>query len=235
MKVGVGIADVMTGMYALAAILSALRARDITGEGQYIDTALLDTQLSWLVNVGQAYLVDGRVPSMLGNAHPTIVPYETFPASDAWFILAVGNDGQFARFCEAAGHPALAENPDYATNTARVHNRETLVPLLREITATRTAAEWMAALEAVGVPCGPVNTVAEAFDDPQIKARGGRITMPHPAAAGGTVDLMGNPIKMSGTPVTYRRPPPMLGQHSVEVLREAGFSDDEIAALVPDA
>ena len=230
-KVGVGIADVMTGMYALAAILAALRAREITGEGQYIDLALLDTQLSWLVNVGQAYLVDGRVPGRLGNAHPTIVPYETFPASDGWFILAVGNDGQFAKFCEAAGRPDLAADPDYATNRARVLNRERLVPLLREITAQRPAAEWMTLLEPRGVPCGPVNTVAEAFADPHVLHRGGRITLPHPAAAEGTVDLAGSPIKMHGTPVTYRRAPPMVGQHTAEVLREAGFSEEEIQAL----
>jgi crotonobetainyl-CoA:carnitine CoA-transferase CaiB-like acyl-CoA transferase len=232
MKVGVGIADVMTGMYALGSVLAALRARDITGRGQYIDMALLDTQISWLVNVGQAYLVDGRVPGRLGNAHPTIVPYETFPASDGWFILACGNDGQFARFCDVAGRPELAAEPDYATNRARVLNRAVLVPLLREITASRPAADWMRDLEAVGVPCGPVNTVAEAFADPQAVARGARITMPHPVAAGGTVDLMGSPIHMHGTPVTYRRPPPMLGQHTEEVLREAGFTETEIAALM---
>lgn len=230
-KVGVGIADVMTGMYALAAMLAALRAREVTGRGQYIDLALLDTQLSWLVNVGQAYLVDGQAPARLGNAHPTIVPYETFPAADGWFILAVGNDGQFARFCAVAGRPDLASDPAFTTNRARVVNRDRLLPLLREITATRPAGEWMAALEAVGVPCGPVNTVPEAFADPQVLHRGGRITMPHPGAAGGTVDLVGSPIKMQGTPVTYRRPPPMVGQHTAEVLREAGFSDAEIAAL----
>jgi crotonobetainyl-CoA:carnitine CoA-transferase CaiB-like acyl-CoA transferase len=230
-KVGVGIADVMTGMYALAAILAALRAREVTGQGQYIDLALLDTQLSWLVNIGQAYLVDGIVPQRLGNAHPTIVPYETFPASDGWFILAVGNDGQFARFCEVAGRPDIAADPDYATNRARVLNRGRLVPLLRELTGARPAADWMAALEAVGVPCGPVNTVAQAFADPQIMHRGGRITLPHPTAAGGTVDLTASPIKMHGTPVTYRRAPPTLGQHTAEVLREAGFSEAEIAAL----
>jgi crotonobetainyl-CoA:carnitine CoA-transferase CaiB-like acyl-CoA transferase len=231
MKVGVGIADVMTGMYALASVLAALRAREITGRGQYIDMALLDTQISWLVNVGQAYLVDGKVPGRLGNAHPTIVPYETFPASDAWFIIACGNDGQFARLCEVAGQPELAADPDYATNRARVINRAVLVPLLREITASRTAADWMRDLEAVGVPCGPVNSVAEAFDDPQAVARGMRITMPHPVAAGGTVDLMGSPVHMHGTPVTYRRPPPMLGQHTEEVLSEAGFSEEEIRVL----
>jgi crotonobetainyl-CoA:carnitine CoA-transferase CaiB-like acyl-CoA transferase len=230
-KVGVGIADVMTGMYALAAILAALRAREVTGQGQYIDLALLDTQLSWLVNIGQAYLVDGVVPQRMGNAHPTIVPYETFPASDGWFILAVGNDGQFAKFCEAAGRPDIAADPDYTTNRARVLNRARLVPLLREVTATRPAAEWMTALEAVGVPCGPVNTVAQAYADPQVVHRGGRITLPHPTAAGGSVDLTGNPIKMHGTPVTYRRAPPTVGQHTAEVLREAGFTEAEITAL----
>jgi crotonobetainyl-CoA:carnitine CoA-transferase CaiB-like acyl-CoA transferase len=143
----------------------------------------------------------------------------------------VGNDSQFAKFCAAAGHPDLAADPDFTTNRARVLNRERLIPRLREITATRTAADWMAALEAVGVPCGPVNTVAEAFADPQVLHRGGRITMPHPVAAGGTVDLTGSPIKMHGTPVTYRRPPPMVGEHTAEVLREAGFTEAEIAAL----
>lgn len=230
-KVGVGIADVMTGMYALAAILAALRAREITGRGQYIDLALLDTQLAWLVNVGQAYLIDGQAPGRFGNGHPTIVPYETFPAADGWFILAVGNDSQFAKFCAVGGRPDLAADPAFATNSARVLNRDRLIPLLREITASRPAAEWMAALEAVGVPCGPVNTVPEAFADPQVVHRGGRITMPHPVAAGGSVDLTGSPIKMHGTPVTYRRPPPMVGEHTAEVLREAGFSEAEIAAL----
>jgi crotonobetainyl-CoA:carnitine CoA-transferase CaiB-like acyl-CoA transferase len=231
MKVGVGIADVMTGMYAASAILAALRARDITGRGQFIDLALFDTQLSWLINQGLAYLTDGRVPERRGNAHPTIVPYETFPASDGWFILAIGNDGQFRKFCEIAGRPELAADPAFATNAARVRNREILVPLLREITATRPEAAWMEACEAAHVPCGPVNDIGQAFAEPQAVHRGARVTMPHPTAAGGSVDLIGNPIKMSDTPVTYRHAPPTVGQHSTQVLRDCGFAEDEIAAL----
>jgi crotonobetainyl-CoA:carnitine CoA-transferase CaiB-like acyl-CoA transferase len=231
MKVGVGIADVMTGMYAASAILAALRARDVTGRGQHIDLALFDTQLSWLINQGLAYLTDGNTPRRLGNAHPTIVPYEAYPAADGWFILAIGNDGQFRKFCEIAGRPELADDPAFATNAARVRNREVLSPLLREITATRTEAEWMEACEAAHVPCGPVNDIDQAFAEPQAVHRGARITMAHPTAAGGTVDLIGNPIKMSETPVTYRHAPPTVGQHSAEVLRDMGFSEDEIAAL----
>jgi crotonobetainyl-CoA:carnitine CoA-transferase CaiB-like acyl-CoA transferase len=231
MKVGVGIADVMTGMYAASAILAALRARDVTGRGQHIDLALFDTQLSWLINQGLAYLTDGEIPRRRGNAHPTIVPYETFPAADGWFILAIGNDGQFRKFCEIADRPEIADDPAFSTNAARVRNREILVPLLREITATRTEADWMAACEAAHVPCGPVNDIAQAFEEPQAVHRGARITMAHPTAAGGSVDLIGNPIKMSDTPVTYRHAPPTVGQHSGAVLRDLGFSEAEIAAL----
>ena len=231
MKVGVGIADVMTGMYAASAILAALRARDVTGRGQQIDLALFDSQLAWLINQGLAYLTDGAIPVRRGNAHPTIVPYETFPAADGWFILAIGNDAQFRKFCEAAGRPELAADPTFATNAARVRNRETLVPLLREITATRTQSDWMERLEAAHVPCGPVNDIAQAFDDPQAVHRGARIRMAHPTAAGGTVDLIGNPIKLSETPVAYRHAPPTIGQHTGEALREAGFSEAELRAL----
>ncbi len=231
MKVGVGIADVMTGMYASSAILAALRARDATGRGQHVDLALFDSQIAWLINQGLAYLTDGVVPVRRGNAHPTIVPYETFPAADGWFILAVGNDDQFRKFCAVADRPEIAADPGFATNAARVRNRESLVPLLREITATRTQADWMTALEAAHVPCGPVNDIAQAFDDPQAVHRGARITMEHPTAAGGTVDLIGNPVKLSETPVTYRHAPPTLGEHSAEILREAGFDAEEIAAL----
>ena len=231
MKVGVGIADVMTGMYASSAVLAALRAREMTGRGQHIDLALFDSQIAWLINQGLAYLTDGAIPVRRGNAHPTIVPYETFPAADGWFILAIGNDSQFRKFCEIAGRPDIAADPEFATNAARVRNRDELAPLLREITATRTEAEWMASLEAAHVPCGPVNDIAQAFDDPQAAHRGARMTMAHPTAARGTVDLIGNPIKMSGTPVTYRHAPPTVGQHSCEVLREAGYADAEIAGL----
>jgi len=231
MKVGVGIADVMTGMYAANAIQAALRAREITGAGQHVDVALFDSQLAWLINQGTAYLTDGETPVRRGNAHPSIVPYETFPASDGWFILAVGNDGQFAKFCAAAGRPELAADPAYATNRKRVENRETLVPLLGEITRGRTIAEWLAALEPLGVPCGPVNDIPAAFAEPQAVHRGARVRQSHPVAAGGAVETIGNPIKLSATPVTYRHAPPMVGQHTAEVLGEAGYAADEIARL----
>lgn len=222
-KVGVGIADVMTGMYGCVAILSALRVRDATGVGQHIDMALLDTQISWLINQGLDYLTAGVTPVRRGNAHPTVVPYETFPASDGWFIIAVGNDGQFAKFCAEAGRPDLAEDPRFATNPARVVNHDALIAIMHEITRTRTEADWMTALAAAGVPCGPVNDIPAAIDDPHALERGSRVKQPHPAAAGGFVETLGNPVKMSATPVTYRRPPPMVGQHTEEVLAELGF------------
>jgi len=231
MKVGVGVADVMTGMYASNAILAALRAREVTGRGQHIDVALFDTQLSWLINQGLAYLTDGHTPVRRGNAHPTIVPYETFPASDGWFIIAVGNDAQFAKLCTVAGRPDLAADPAFAANRARVENRETLVPLLRAITMTRAAADWMAALEAVGVPCGPVNDIAQAFAEPQAIHRGARVRQAHALAAGGAVETIASPMRLGATPVTYRHAPPMLGAHTDAVLAEAGYDADEIAAL----
>ncbi|WP_232822959.1 CaiB/BaiF CoA transferase family protein [Oceanibium sediminis] len=225
MKVGVGIADVMCGMYANTAILSALHARQTSGKGQYIDVSLLDSQLAWLINQGQAYLVDEKPPPQRGNEHPTIVPYGTFPASDRAFILAVGNDGQFARFCAAAGHPELAEDPRFARNVDRVHNREVLIPLLGEITKTRTAADWIALLDDKAVPCGPINTVAEAFAQPQAQARGMTITMDHPVS--GSVELIANPIRMSGTPIEYQGAPPTVGQHTAEVLSDVLAADDD--------
>ncbi len=231
-KVGVGIADVMCGMYAASAILAALHARRETGRGQYIDLALLDAQISWLINQGAAYLVTGENPGRLGNGHPHIVPYETFPAADGHFIIAVGNDTQFARLCAVLDQPDWPGDPRFATNAARVKHRATLVPLIGQITITRPAQEWIAALEEAGVPCGPVNTLEQVFADPQALHRGMRIAMPHDAAPDGQVDLIGNPVKMSETPVSYRHAPPMLGAHTGEVLREVlGLEDEEIAAL----
>lgn len=227
-KVGVGIADVMTGMYATVAILSALRVRDATGEGQHIDMALFDTQISWLINQGLDYLTAGASPIRRGNAHPTVVPYETFPAADGWFIIAIGNDGQFAKFCAEAGRPELADDERFATNPARVVNHDALIAVMREITQTRTEAQWMADLAAVGVPCGPVNDIPGAIDDPHALARGSRVKQPHPLAASGFVETLGNPMKLSKTPVTYRRPPPMVGQHTAEVLAELGFDEAEL-------
>ncbi len=231
-KVGVGIADVMTGMYAARAILAALHHRHATGRGQYIDLALLDCQASWLINSGLNYLTSGETPVRMGNGHPNIVPYEVFPSADGYFALAVGNDAQFARFCEFAGHGELACDPRYASNKSRVAHRAELVPLLREITVGRTRDEWLKGLEAVGVPCGPVNDIRQVFDDPQVRHRGMKINMPHPLAGSGGVDLIGSPVRFSDTPVSYRRAPPVLGQHTDEVLDELlGLDAAERATL----
>jgi crotonobetainyl-CoA:carnitine CoA-transferase CaiB-like acyl-CoA transferase len=222
-KVGVGIADVMTGMYATVGILSALRVRDTTGRGQQVDMALFDTQISWLINQGLDYLTAGITPVRRGNAHPTVVPYETFPTSDGWFIIAIGNDSQFSKFMAEAGRSELASDPKFATNPARVKNHDALIEIMQAITRTRTEAEWMNALAAVGVPCGPVNDIPAAIEDPHAVFRGSRVRQSHEGAGKGYVDTLGNPMKMSMTPVTYRRPPPMVGQHTEEVLAELGF------------
>ena len=232
MKAGVGIADLMCGMYATVGILAAITARHATGEGQHIDIALMDAQVAMLVNQGVAYLTDGQVPPRRGNDHPTIVPYGTFPASDGSFILAVGNDAQFARFVTAAGAPGLATDPRFATNAARVRNREVLIGLLAALTAGRPAAEWLNICKANTVPAGPVNDLQQVFDSPQVAARGMRLRLAHPVAGTGHVDLIGNPLKMSGTPVTYDRAPPMLGADTAAVLRRhLGFGAEDLQAL----
>lgn len=234
-KAGVGIADVMCGMYASNAILAALHARHTTGKGQHIDLALLDTQVSWLINQGAAYLTNRKVPGRLGNGHPTIVPYETFPASDKQFILAVGNDAQFLKFLESAGRADLIEDDRFATNVERVKNRDDVVPVIAEITRQKTADQWLEQLTKVGVPCGPVNNLEEVFNDPQIKHREMEITMDHATADEKAVHLIGNPIKMSDTPVTYRHPPPRVGEHSAEILTELiGLDDNDIERLIVD-
>ena len=220
-KVGVAVADLFTGMYATTAILAALRHRDLTGIGQSIDMALLDTQVAMLANLGANYLVTGVAPQRAGNAHQNIVPYQVFAVADGHMILAVGNDQQFARFCEVAGVPELARDPRYARNAGRVGERAVLVPRLAAILATRSRADWLAALEAAKVPCGPINDLAEVFADPQVVARGMTVQMPHPLA--GAIDLVASPMKLSATPVQYRRAPPLLGQHTDEVLAEFGI------------
>jgi crotonobetainyl-CoA:carnitine CoA-transferase CaiB-like acyl-CoA transferase len=231
-KVGVGIADVMCGMYAAVAILAAIRHRDATGAGQWIDLALFDSQIAWLINAGTNYLTSGRVPGRLGNGHPNIVPYQTVEAADRPFVLAVGNDAQFARFCAVAGLEGVADDPRFATNAARVGNRRTLMALIEQATRTRPADRWIADLEAVGVPCGPVNTLDRVFDDPQAAHRGMRIEMDHPLAGDGAVSLIGNPLKLSATPVTYRHAPPTLGEHTDAVLGERlGLGAADLAAL----
>ena len=228
-KVGVAVADLFTGMYATTAILAALRHRDATGQGQAIDMALLDTQVAMLANLGANYLTTGVAPQRAGNAHQNIVPYQVFEAADGHMILAVGNDGQFAKFCEVAGCPELARDARFARNADRVRHRSVLVPMLAERMRQRPKAEWLAALEAAKVPCGPINDLAEVFADPQVQARGMTVQLPHPLAE--QVRLVASPMKLSATPVQYRRPPPLLGEHTDEVLVEAGLSLDDIAAL----
>ncbi|WP_374516001.1 CaiB/BaiF CoA transferase family protein, partial [Niveibacterium sp.] len=216
MKVGVALTDILTGLYATNAVLAALAWRDRSGGGQYIDMALLDVQVACLANQAGNFLATGQSPKRLGNAHPNIVPYQDFPTEDGYMILAIGNDGQFARFCEASGAQHLAADERFATNRARVVNRTTLIPLLKRLTVERSTAEWIAKLEALAVPCGPINTLADVFADPQVLARGLKVTMPH--AVAGQVPLVASPMKLSATPVDYRLPPPMLGEHTDDIL-----------------
>ena len=233
MKAGVALTDILTGLYAANAILAALAWRERSGEGQYIDLALLDVQVACLANQAANYLATGRSPGRLGNAHPNIVPYQDFPTADGYMILAIGNDGQFARFCAEAGRPELAADPRFATNAERVRHRATLIPLLKQLTVLRSTAEWIAALESLAVPCGPINTLADVFADPQVQARSLQVTVPHPVA--GTVPLVANPMKLSATPPEYRLPPPALGEHTDTVLSAAlGLTDGEIARLRAD-
>ncbi len=232
-KVGVALTDILTGLYASNAILAALAHRDRAGfragDGQHIDLALLDVQVACLANQAMNYLVSGTAPRRMGNAHPNIVPYQDFPTADGDMILAIGNDGQFARFCEIAGHPEWAADERFASNAARVRHRKELIPLLRQTTVLRTTAAWIAALENAAVPCGPINDLAGVFADPQVQARGLRIDLPH--AAGGVAPQVANPIRLSATPVAYRTAPPTLGEDTDAVLRALGRSDAEIAAL----
>ena len=229
-KAGVAIADLMTGMYAAVAVLSALWERNSSGAGQHIDMALLDTQVGWLANQNLNFLVSGEPPRRMGNAHPNITPYQTFATADGYMILAVGNDAQFARFCEAAGIGATAADPRFKDNAARVANREALEQVIAPAVKQRTTAQWIAALEPLGVPCGPINRLDQVFDDPQVKHRGMRFDLPHPLA--GSVPQVANPIRYSRTPLAYDRAPPLLGQHTDEVLRELlDKNESEIAAL----
>lgn len=220
MKVGVGIADVMTGMYAAVGILAALRHRDLTGMGQHIDISLLDSQIAWLVNAGTNYLAAQEPPTRLGNGHPNIVPYQVFDAADGPMILAVGNDAQFRRFCEVAGLDGLAQDERYASNAARVAHRDELCVRIQEALGQRPRTTWLEQLEAVGVPCGPVNDLRDVFNDPHVQARGAHLRMPCAWAQGGELNLLANPLKLSATPVTYRMPPPRLDEHAQQILAD---------------
>ncbi|HEY7610543.1 MAG TPA: CaiB/BaiF CoA-transferase family protein [Alphaproteobacteria bacterium] len=230
-KVGVGIADVMTGMYSNIAILAALRHRDLTGQGQHLDMALLDCQVAWLINEGMNYLHTGQVPKAWGTAHATIVPYQAYPTADGHFILAVGNDRQFRAFCEFADEPKLADDPRFKTNAQRVANRAACDERVTALTQQHPADHWIAGLSKRAVPCGPVNTIDKVFANPQVQARNMVVEIPH-TASGKRERYIASPIKMSATPVEYRRGAPMVGEHTEEVVRELlGMDRTEVAKL----
>jgi formyl-CoA transferase len=230
MKVGVAIVDVTAGLYAANAIQAALLARARTGKGQAVDISLLDAQVAWLANVASSYLVSSKRPGRFGNAHPTIVPYQSFKASDGFFCLAVGNDGQWQKLCQVLGHEEWGTDPRFATNPTRVQHREILVSLLQEVFGTKDIAFWLREITAGGIPCGPVQALDEVFADPQVLARDMIWSMQHPTA--GEVRVVGSPLKLSETPVSYRSHPPLLGEHTEEVLMSLlGYSEDEVCML----
>ncbi len=231
-KAGVPISDLMAGMYASVGVSAALRHREVTGEGQHLDIGMLDTTVAMLSIMGANYLATGEVPPRLGNSHPNITPYQSFKTADGDIILAVGNDGQFERFCDFAGVPELVADERFASNGARVRNRDALVPMIEEIIVTQPSAHWLEGLEARSVSCGPINRLDAVFDDPQVEARGMRLKMPHPAAGDAGVELIASPLKLSATPPSYRHSPPLLGQHTEQVLSELlEISEAEISEL----
>ena len=235
MKLGIGIADIMTGMHAATAVLAALRHRDRSGIGQHIDLALLDTQVSWLAYHAVEYLNTGTNPERLGTGAAAVVPYGVYPTADGHVIVAAGNDDQFARLCEVVDRTDLARDSRFAGNSQRIGNREALETTLFEIFVKRPTDEWVASLEQAGVPCGPINTVDRVFSDPQVRARGGAIQMPHSLSATNSIGLAAAPTKLSETPLSYRVPPPTLGEHTDVVLGELlDLGSPELAALRSD-
>ncbi len=228
-RVGVAVIDLMTGMYSSVGILAALHARTRTGRGQHLDIALLDVATAMLANQGMSYLASGNIPVRSGNAHPSIVPYQDVPTSDGAMIIAVGNDGQFARFCEVLCQPDWAEDPRFQTNRARIENRMMLIDMIGTRTVTQSTRVWIASLETAGVPCGPINTIDDVFADPQVVSRGLKQSVTH--ATAGPIPTIASPLRLSDTPVAYRHAPPVLGQHTQDVLSEIGMSAVEIATL----
>lgn len=231
-KVGVALSDIMTGLYAAIGILAALQAREKNGQGQHVDLALLDCTLSSMTNIAQYYLTSGQTAPRVGNAHSTIVPYQAFEAQDGYIILAIGNNTQFQRFCACINKEEWAQDERFATNSARVTNRETLVPMIRDVIATQTQEYWLSLLPERNIPCGPVNTMDQVFDMEQIEAREMKIAMDHPMGDG-QIDLVGSPLKLSETPVSYTQAPPYLGQHTHEILQDIlQLSAEEIEGLI---
>jgi crotonobetainyl-CoA:carnitine CoA-transferase CaiB-like acyl-CoA transferase len=229
-KVGVALADVMAGLYAAIGVLAALAHREVSGAGQHIDLALLDVQVVTLANVALNYLVSGVVPQRWGNAHANIAPYQVLPTTDRPIVLAIGNDAQFRKFCDVADVPGLAQDPRFATNDARINHRDALTRELEIVLQKRPAAAWLAALEPAQVPCAPINDLAQMFADPQVRHRGMRVDVAHPS--GSSVPMVASPLRLSTTPPAYDRAPPLLGQHTEEILRERlGMSDERITEL----
>lgn len=228
-KVGVAVADLMTGMYAVSAITAALYHREKTGKGQFIDLSLFDTQVAWLANQNLNFLVSSEVPQRHGSAHPNIVPYQAVKSQDGYFMLAVGNDEQFARFCQVIGRVDFAENKKFATNEQRVANRDELLSEIEKVLATKNNGYWLEKLEKVKVPCGPINDISQVFQDPQVKARQMCFNLPHEKAE--TVPQVGNPVNFSATSIDYKKAPPVLGQDTEQILMELGFESDSIQKL----
>ncbi len=228
-KVGVAVADLMTGMYSVSAITAALYHREQTGEGQHIDIALLDSQVAWLANQNMNYLLTGQDPKRHGTAHPNIVPYQAVQSQDSYFMLAVGNDSQFKKLCDALGRSELGIDNRFATNQKRVANRQILIEILEAEFSQQSAQYWLDICQSAGVPCAPINRISQVFDDPQVKHRQMQIEMPHPMA--GRVKQVANPVKFSTSQIEYRNPPPTLGQHNDELLRSIGLDQKQIDAL----
>ncbi|MBL8103820.1 MAG: CoA transferase [Anaerolineales bacterium] len=230
MKTGVAVVDLFAGQNAIIAILAALQARTLTGEGQHLDISLFDSQLGWLANVASNYLISGKLPKRHGNAHPNIVPYQSFQANDGWFAIAVGNDHQFARLCKLLGKPELGTNEKFATNSARVQNREEIIALLASIFKTDSVVDWLRKLDEAEIPCGRINNFEEVFSMPTVKEREMLVRMEHSTI--GLLPLVGSPLKMSATPVEYRLPPPLFGEHTEEILATLlNYSSEKVAEL----